>query len=290
MPQSLSDYINDVRLLLHDANGQFYSDDELTRYINKGRTRVCSDTGMYREIRSKQLLPNIEQITLDYDALSVMSIFVLWSMERYPLGCISWQELNETKRIWALYRNYPVCYAQVGKLIYISPSPDQNYYSEWDCPIIPSDGKITQATPINPIGISPGYAAGDKLGLVAPAGTSLQGQGATLQVDSVLADGSVVSLTVISAGTNYSAGDTYAVFGGSGVSLTVTVDSVTSTVLSSHYPMDTVIIDPYPDPVSHWAVYLAKLKDQSLTEASNMKQAYFELLYGNTGSPAHRKS
>ena len=47
---TLSTYITDVRRLLHDANGNFYSDQQLTDYINSARQRAVRDTGCLREI------------------------------------------------------------------------------------------------------------------------------------------------------------------------------------------------------------------------------------------------
>lgn len=47
---TLNTYITQVRRLLHDANGNFYSDSQLTDYINSARERVVRDTGALREI------------------------------------------------------------------------------------------------------------------------------------------------------------------------------------------------------------------------------------------------
>jgi hypothetical protein len=51
---TLSSYITEVRRLLHDANGNFYSDSELTDYINSARQRVVRDTGCLRTIQVSQ--------------------------------------------------------------------------------------------------------------------------------------------------------------------------------------------------------------------------------------------
>lgn len=47
---TLSTYITEVRRLLHDANSNFYSDQQLTDYINSSRERTVRDTGALREI------------------------------------------------------------------------------------------------------------------------------------------------------------------------------------------------------------------------------------------------
>lgn len=51
---TLSGYITEVRRLLHDANGNFYSDTELTDYVNAGRERVARDTGCLRKLQVSQ--------------------------------------------------------------------------------------------------------------------------------------------------------------------------------------------------------------------------------------------
>ena len=47
---SLASYITDVRRLLHDANSNFYTDTQLTDYINEARQRVVRDSGALREV------------------------------------------------------------------------------------------------------------------------------------------------------------------------------------------------------------------------------------------------
>ena len=47
---TLNSYLTQVRYLLHDANGNFYSDSQLTQYINSARERTVRDTGALREV------------------------------------------------------------------------------------------------------------------------------------------------------------------------------------------------------------------------------------------------
>jgi hypothetical protein len=51
---TLSTYITEVRRLLHDATGNFYTDQQLTDYINSSRERVVRDTGCLRVIQIVQ--------------------------------------------------------------------------------------------------------------------------------------------------------------------------------------------------------------------------------------------
>ena len=54
MAQTLQGYITEVRRLLHDANANFYSNQQLTDYINGARDRVVRDTGCLRTIQISQ--------------------------------------------------------------------------------------------------------------------------------------------------------------------------------------------------------------------------------------------
>ena len=60
----LSQYITEVRRLLHDAAGNFWSDTDLTSYINSARERVVRDTGCLRYIRQVNFLQNAETFNL----------------------------------------------------------------------------------------------------------------------------------------------------------------------------------------------------------------------------------
>ena len=54
MSQTLQGYITEVRRLLHDANSNFYTDAQLTDYINAARQRLVRDTGCLRTIQITQ--------------------------------------------------------------------------------------------------------------------------------------------------------------------------------------------------------------------------------------------
>jgi hypothetical protein len=54
MAQTLQGYITQVRYLLHDAQANFYTNDQLIGYINSARERVVRDTGCLRTIQVSQ--------------------------------------------------------------------------------------------------------------------------------------------------------------------------------------------------------------------------------------------
>lgn len=61
MSQNLSGYITEVRRLLHDANANFYTDQQLTDYINSARERTVRDTGCLRTIQVTQIPAPVPQ-------------------------------------------------------------------------------------------------------------------------------------------------------------------------------------------------------------------------------------
>ena len=54
MAQTLQSYITQVRYLLHDAQSNFYTNDQLIGYINSARERVVRDTGCLRTVQVTQ--------------------------------------------------------------------------------------------------------------------------------------------------------------------------------------------------------------------------------------------
>lgn len=54
------DYITDLRRLLHDSTDRFWTVQEKTDYINRGRSRVVRDTGCNRILTTGYLSPGVE--------------------------------------------------------------------------------------------------------------------------------------------------------------------------------------------------------------------------------------
>ncbi len=57
---SLQTWINSVRRLLHDSTGQYFTDQQLTDYINTARKRICADTKCSRLLQTIYLSAGIE--------------------------------------------------------------------------------------------------------------------------------------------------------------------------------------------------------------------------------------
>lgn len=140
---NLSDYITEVRRLLHDAAGNFYSDNELTDYINEARAHVVQDTGCLREVQTIYTVANQEvypyaDLPDGNRTLDILNINVYWGNSRVPLRYLAWTDFNAQLRYWQNYRGVPIGFSIYGqKKIYLGPVPDQAYQLEIDTVVLP---------------------------------------------------------------------------------------------------------------------------------------------------------
>lgn len=142
---TLSSYITEVRRLLHDANGNFYSDSELTDYINNARNRLVRDTGVLRTLQSSSIAANTETLAFSSlpqgtKTLDVININLYWGNTRIPLRYLAWSDFNAQLRYWQNYIGRPVAFSMYGQqTIYFGPVPDQTYQLDVDTVIMPTD-------------------------------------------------------------------------------------------------------------------------------------------------------
>ena len=143
MAPTLDSYVSDVRGLIHDSQGKYFSDTQIIRYVNKARVQVVQSTGMNREVRSGtsyNWVTGIVTYAWTSDILAVVSpIFFWWNNTRFPLFSKSLYDLNLMYGLDVAFRQYPVAYAEVGRSILVRPIPDQAYTCEWDCIVAPVD-------------------------------------------------------------------------------------------------------------------------------------------------------
>jgi len=145
---NLSSYLQECRRLLHDPNGNFWTDTELTDYINDARNRVAIDSKCLRSLQTVNLTQGQElyQIStvipaLGTRAIDVMNITVIWGQMRIPLSYKPWTEFNATMRIWVTNQQRPETWSRYGTStgsVYVGPVPDQTYSSEWDVFYLPA--------------------------------------------------------------------------------------------------------------------------------------------------------
>ena len=141
---TLQSYITECRRLLHDANANFWSNQELTDYINSARERTVRDTGCLRSLQNITLNTNQEVYTFLADmpqgirTLDIININVYWGNSRTPLRYLAWTDFNAQLRYWQNYRGLPIAYTMYGQAsFYVGPVPDQVYQAEADTILLP---------------------------------------------------------------------------------------------------------------------------------------------------------
>lgn len=143
MATTLSGYITETRRLLHDVNANFWTNAELTDYINDGRSTMVRDTGCNRVLQSYTAPYNVE--TIDFSALpegvntiDVLNVNLYWGNSRVPLYYLPWTDFNAQLRYWQNYTGRPIGYSMYGpKKVFIGPKPDQAYLMELDTVVLP---------------------------------------------------------------------------------------------------------------------------------------------------------
>ena len=151
----LSDYITECRRMLHDANGNFYTDSELTDYINQGRTRMVRDTGCLRTYQTSSVVANQEVLltsTLPNGlyTLDIINFNLIWGNTRIALQYMPWTDFNARLRYYQNYIGRPIAYSLYGQTsIYLGPIPDQTYTVELDTVIMPT--ALTTSAPTETI-------------------------------------------------------------------------------------------------------------------------------------------
>lgn len=141
---NLGGYITDTRRLLHDATGQYWSDAELTDYINQGRNRVAQDTKCLRKLATGvTLTANVENYPVSAlpdgsRVVDIMGVSVYWGNTRIKLQYKPWTQFDAEFRYWQNMQSRPIAYSRLGSLeVYVGPKPDQNYQSDWDIAYTP---------------------------------------------------------------------------------------------------------------------------------------------------------
>ena len=140
----LSNYITQTRRLLHDANANFWTDSELTDYINSARSRVAADTGCSRALQTYSLVTAQESylfsaLPLGSQTIDVINLTLLWGNMRVPMNYMPFTEFNAKMRVWQSYQGRPVVFSVYGQsTVYVGPVPDMVYVTEWDTVINPT--------------------------------------------------------------------------------------------------------------------------------------------------------
>jgi len=155
---TLQTYITQCRRLLHDANANFWSDSELTDYINAARERLVRDTGCLRTIQTVNTVTNQEVYQFNalpsgIQTMDILNINLYWGNTRIPLRYLPWTQFNAELRFWQNYYGRPIAFTVYGQqAFYLAPVPDQVYAMELDTIILPTP--LVNTSDVDPI-ISP---------------------------------------------------------------------------------------------------------------------------------------
>jgi hypothetical protein len=168
MSTTLATYITATRRLLHDANANFWTDAELTDYINDARNRLVRDTGVLRTIQTSATVANQEIYSFSTlpqgtQTMDILNINLYWGNSRVPMRYLPWTQFNAELRFWQNYVGRPIAFSLYGpQQFYLAPVPDQVYVLEIDTVIEPV--ALTLPVTVDPIpdpwtGPVPFYAA-----------------------------------------------------------------------------------------------------------------------------------
>lgn len=154
---TLQGYITQVRRLLKDPNANYWSDADLTAYINEAIGQVIPDTGCLRKYQSITLVAG--QDTYNFSAFSTQPVidlvgcYLIYGNDRIPLQYKAFTELNSYIRSIVNWQQYPCAwtvYAPVQTFI-LGPIPDQGYTLECDTVYLPADlANYTDVCPVLP--------------------------------------------------------------------------------------------------------------------------------------------
>ena len=150
---SLSDYLADVERFLHDSTNSYFSEADLTVFINRAVKQRDRDTGMNRQITTFTLTPGsnvYSTVSVNPQAFDVFSIVLNYSNVRQLLSQVPYTQGTAYIQGINFYNQVSLAYAKYGAgSIYFSPSPDQAYVTEWDCLCASPD--LVNATDADPL-------------------------------------------------------------------------------------------------------------------------------------------
>jgi hypothetical protein len=157
---ALSSYQQQTALLLHDPSYQYFTQPTLTTYINTARNRVAQDSKCLRQLvgysagtslaltqgQDNYTAQTFLPATVGPYLVDIMGISIWWGTMRIKLAYFPYTQLDAMLRRWSTYQGRPVAFTRMGGTqIWIEPSPDQAYQTDWDVVVIPQP-LVTDAT------------------------------------------------------------------------------------------------------------------------------------------------
>lgn len=145
MAETLASYRTELRRLLHDANGAYWTDAALNAYLNRAVKQRDRDTGENRLVQTITLTTGTREYVynappFDTRTFDVLSIVLIWGNWRTVLPQVSYTDLSTVFQPYDGYRQVPAAWAKLGATrVRIGPEPNQNYTSEWDTLVVAAD-------------------------------------------------------------------------------------------------------------------------------------------------------
>lgn len=152
----LSQYILGLRRLINDAQKNYWSDAELTDYINEARRKTAVDTFCVREFQTATFpvtsspqplssgiftyaastiwsgLPNGD------NTVDIINLTLIWGATRVPLRYYPYTVFSAYFRPWTNLVRLPMAFTTYNASnFWIAPPPDQAYVGEFDTAVIP---------------------------------------------------------------------------------------------------------------------------------------------------------
>ena len=152
MANLLSDYLTDVQRLLHDSTFKFWTQQELTDYINKSRKLINAEAGCTRQLATVNIAaattlaqatyamatgiittPTVRRVIDVYDIILNYSVNTTYQLRYYPFQDII------RMGIWQYQSpQTPACYTIMNQNVIILPWPQIAYPSStFDCVVEP---------------------------------------------------------------------------------------------------------------------------------------------------------
>lgn len=148
MALTLQNHVTDLQRLLHDSTFRFWSQQELTDYINKSRKLIAAETGCTRQLVSKDIIvaANLADATYSFDSIltnrtviDVLDVFLQYnSTTNYQLKYYEFSVLARSSAWQTQLSSTPQFYTIHHQNVIILPWPNIAYPSTmFDCAIEP---------------------------------------------------------------------------------------------------------------------------------------------------------
>lgn len=134
---TLQTLLADTRRLLHDGSSTYFSDTDLTRWINEGLRQRDRDTSKNRKVVNGQLKVGINFYTfttdIDPNAYDLISLVVLYGNRVLEVQPEAYTVARTLYQPYPTFQQVPQVFARYGaSQIYLAPAPLQTYTVEWD--------------------------------------------------------------------------------------------------------------------------------------------------------------